>query len=613
MVAVAGCSLKAPAGTRGGVVRGEPILAAGAPVGGPSSSSTSVLGSAQSGGIIANNAGGLIGNNAGGLIANNAGSLTGTLRGPAAGLIANNAAGLLSNNAAGLISNNAGGLISNNSGGLISNNAGGLRLLSIDELSEPVGGVEVEIYDAAGNVVSLAPVKTDASGSYTFDKLKPSGPVLFVRAVYDREGQKVTLEATTAAPRAPGSVIAAIDPATSLVAKKIQELVRKELVKVASLQPEALQKIAKAVSAAMNSKAVVAAAILPNDKAAAAYDTMLSESAPLASSVDAVAKASDSPGLSAAAPATPRAPHVESLVGGAMGDVDGNRDTVRLSSPSDLVVDAAGNVYVVEAGSNKVRKITPAGVATTFASGFNAPGGIALAHDGLFVADTNNHLIRKVGLDGKPTTLAGSAAGFADGVGPAARFDTPYGLAVDAAGILYVADTHNHRIRQVTPDGTVTTLAGGDAGLADGPGAEARFRQPWGLALDGKGALYVADAGNHRVCKLDLNNAAHAVTTVAGGAAGFADGVGANARFTAPEDVGVAPNGALYVADTGNHRIRKIAPDGTVTTVAGGSAGYVDGSADQARFNFPQGLAVDGDGDLIVADTLDHAIRLVFP
>jgi sugar lactone lactonase YvrE len=613
VAALAGCTLKAPAGAHGSLVRGEPITTAGA---GIISTNGGSLIANNAAGLISNNSGGLVSNNAGSLIANNAGSLTGTLRGPAAGLIANNAAGLLSNNAAGLIANNSGGLISNNAGGLVSNNAGGRRLLSADELSEPVVDVEVEVYDDAGQVVSYAPVKTDAQGKYAFERLKPSGPVLFVRAVYDREGQKVTLETTAPAPRAAGVVPVAIDPATSLVAKKIQDLVKKALIKAESLQPAALDKIAKAVAAAMNPKAVVAAAILPNEKAAAAYDTMLAESKPLASSVGEVAQAAAAPVLAAGAPApspTPRVPHVEALVGGAAGDADGERDAVRLSSPRDVAVDAAGNVFVVEVGSNKVRKITPAGVASTFAKGFNAPGGIALAKDGLFVADTNNHLIRKVAQDGTVSTLAGSDAGFADGAGAAAKFDTPYGLAVDAAGVLYVADTHNHRIRQVAADGTVTTLAGAEAGQADGPGTAARFRQPWGLAVDGKGALYIADAGNHRICKLDLKDPAHPVTTLAGGTAGYADGSGAAAKFTAPEDVDVAPDGSVYVADTGNHRIRKVAPDGTVTTVAGGTAGLANGSADQARFNFPQGLAVDKDGDLIVADTLNHAIRLVFP
>ncbi|MCO4761826.1 MAG: hypothetical protein KC502_09995 [Myxococcales bacterium] len=249
---------------------------------------------------------------------------------------------------------------------------------------------------------------------------------------------------------------------------------------------------------------------------------------------------------------------------------------------------------------------------------FNVPTGLALAADGaVYVADTFNHRIRKITKDGKATVLAGGPlAGQKNGAALSASFNKPTGIAIDGAGNLYIADRDNHLIRKIAKDGTVSTVAGSNepggfgqplkGGYKDDKGTAAKFNSPSALFLAG-GALYVADTGNNRVRKVTL---AGVVTTVAGsGAAGFADGKGTAAKFNAPAGI-VSSGGVLYVGDTGNHRVRKIAADGTVTTLAGsGTGGFKDGKGTAAQFNEPMGLWVDGLGALLVCDNKNHRIR----
>jgi sugar lactone lactonase YvrE len=208
--------------------------------------------------------------------------------------------------------------------------------------------------------------------------------------------------------------------------------------------------------------------------------------------------------------------------------------------------------------------------------------------------------------------LAGEGvAGVQDGAAGATRFHDPYGVAVDTDGTVYVADGgDSNRIRKVARDGTVSTVAGGAEGFADGPGSTAAFNTPSAIALDRNGNLYVADTGNHAVRKVARDGA---VTTLAGGGQpGFADGQGAAARFNGPVGIAVGVHGAVYVADTYNDRIRRIAPDGTVTTLAGtGKPGMADGPAAAAAFDTPTAIAVARDGTLFVADTGNDAIRRI--
>ena len=238
---------------------------------------------------------------------------------------------------------------------------------------------------------------------------------------------------------------------------------------------------------------------------------------------------------------------------------------------------------------------------------FNGPYGSTTDGDGnLLVSDTINHALCKVTLSGAVSTLAGNGEeGFADGVGAAARFNEPWGIVVDAQGAIFVADTRNHCVRQVVPgDGAVTTLVGvgGEKGISDGRRADARFNQPTGLALDVDSHLIVADVAND--CIRKVVTAEGRVTTVAGraGHEGFAHCEGAAARFNSPVGVAVDGNNNILVADTDNHRIRMIAgADARVMTVSGSSeAGILDGAS--ARFNKPFNVALDEGGRLLVLE-----------
>ena len=254
------------------------------------------------------------------------------------------------------------------------------------------------------------------------------------------------------------------------------------------------------------------------------------------------------------------------------------------------------------------------------AARFRAPGDVATDNfntGNIYVADTDNHTIRKITLSGTVTTLAGLAgtSGSSDGLGSAARFNNPSGLAVDVVGNIFVADTDNHTIRMITPAGNVVTLAGlaGSNGSADGSASSARFNHPSGIAVDSQGNIYVADTGNDTIRKITSSGT---VTTLAGTAGTTGSTNGAEGLFSSPE--GVAANGTtVYVADTGNHTIRTITPTGVVATLAGlaQTSGSSDGLGSMARFQYPIGLTLDNqnNGWLYVADTDNHTIRLVSP
>jgi sugar lactone lactonase YvrE len=356
---------------------------------------------------------------------------------------------------------------------------------------------------------------------------------------------------------------------------------------------------------------------------------------------------------------------------GGRGNLDGAASQARFNSPTGVAVDAAGNVYVADAQNNVVRKVSAAGVVSTLAgsgnfayadgkgrsASFFLPQGIAVDANGvLYVADTQNSVIRKIATDGTVSTLAGLAGstGSADGAGDTARFNLPRGIAVDAAGIVYVADTGNRTIRKVGAGGTVSTLVGSgspfvapaaltvdsagvvyvaDSGLSsielvstggvvsaltatavDSGGAvgPAVFNQPSGIAIDPAGAVYVADTLNRTIRKI----APGGVTTILAGTTGVrgnADGAGSAALWYAPRGVAIDAAGVLHVADTSNQTIRAIDALGTVTTVAGATenTGAVDGGAAVARFDPIMGLALDAAGNAFVADGTNFTVRRV--
>jgi sugar lactone lactonase YvrE len=308
---------------------------------------------------------------------------------------------------------------------------------------------------------------------------------------------------------------------------------------------------------------------------------------------------------------------------GVPGSADGTGSAARFNAPNGVAVDSAGNVYVADYSNDTIRKVTPGGVVTTLAglagspggadgtggaARFNAPNGVAVDGAGnLYVADKGNDTIRTVTPSGVVTTLAGLAGnpGSADGMGSAAQFNNPTGVALDSAGNVYVADYHNDTIRKITPAGVVTTLAGlaGNPGSADGTGSQARFYNPGGVAVDATGNVYVADQFNQTIRKI---TPAGVVTTLAGQVetAGSADGTGSAARFYFPTAVAVDSAGNVYVGDQSNDTIRRVTPGGVVTTLAGlgGNPGSADGIGSQARFAMPSGVALDSAGYLYVAD-----------
>jgi sugar lactone lactonase YvrE len=316
---------------------------------------------------------------------------------------------------------------------------------------------------------------------------------------------------------------------------------------------------------------------------------------------------------------------VTTLAGsGASGSANGTGTAASFNYPNGVAVDASGNVYVGGAYNYRIRKITAAGVVTTLAgsgtqgsangtgtaASFNLPSGVAVDASGnVYVADADNNRIRKITAAGVVTTLAGSTYGFVNGTGMAARFSSPTGVAVDASGNVYVADQYSHSIRKVTSAGVVTTLAGnGNQGSANGTSTAASFNVPTGVAVDASGNMYVADQVNHRIRKI---TAAGVVTTLAGNTEAFADGTGTAASFAYPNGVAVDASGNVYVGDYPNHRIRKITAAGVVTTLAGSNQGSANGTGTAASFNYPNGVAVDASGNVYAADQGNHRIQKV--
>ncbi len=316
---------------------------------------------------------------------------------------------------------------------------------------------------------------------------------------------------------------------------------------------------------------------------------------------------------------------------------DGGAATAaQLIFPSGVAVDGDGNLYIADTDNHRIRKVDTDGDISTVAGGGSSlgdggaataarlifPSGVAVDGDGnLYIADRNNHRIRKVDADTDfISTVAGSRYRGDSGDGgaaTAARLNYPRGVAVDGSGNLYIADTDNHRIRKVDADTDfISTVAGsryrGDSGDG-GAATAARLSSPSGVAVDGSGNLYIADRGNHRIRKVDADT--DFISTAAGASSGGGDdGPATAARLTSPSDMAVDGSGNLYIADRNNHRIRKIGTDGNITTVAGtGMSGYSgDGAAaTAAQLNFPSGVAVDGSGNLYIADRDNHRIRKV--
>jgi len=310
----------------------------------------------------------------------------------------------------------------------------------------------------------------------------------------------------------------------------------------------------------------------------------------------------------------------------------------QLDGPLGVSVDAAGNLFIADTNNSRIRKVDPAGtistVAGTGAFGFSGDGGPATgaqlhfptgvfvdAAGNLFIADVANHRIRKVDPAGTISTVAGTGAfGFSGDGGPAtaAQLNLPFGVFVDAAGNLFIADTNNDRIRQVDPAGTISTVAGADTrGFSGdgGPATGAQLNSPSGVFVDAAGNLFIADRNNDRIRQVDP---AGTISTVAGaGTFGFSGdgGPATGAQLNEPHGVFVDAAGNLFIADRSNHRIRQVDPAGTISTVAGtGTFGFSgDGQATRRSLIGPHGVFVDAAGNLFIADQVNHRIRKVAP
>ena len=332
---------------------------------------------------------------------------------------------------------------------------------------------------------------------------------------------------------------------------------------------------------------------------------------------------------------------VDTIAGtaGVAGDRDGL--SALFDKPTYVTADFVGsNIYVTDRENNAIKVITPDGTTTTlyrsldtrFVDFGHAPGGggittypptgIAAFREAktLFFSNTARHTIESLRPWERLEAGVYGRAGADDGGWSFCTFNSPMQITVNASGTYYVADTGNHTIRSMTPvigfvgdDGYyIRTLAGtaGKAGFADGTSAQ--FNAPRGVAVDPLGNVIVADTGNHVVRRVTKTGV---VTTIAGepGVAGSNDGIGNAAHFNAPFGITVARDGNIYVADTGNHTIRRVTPAGVVTTIAGhaGEPGSADGDGIAARFAGPVGIVAKNDGTLIVADTSNHTIRRI--
>lgn len=333
--------------------------------------------------------------------------------------------------------------------------------------------------------------------------------------------------------------------------------------------------------------------------------------------------------------------YVTTLAGtGTAGFMNSDTSIAQFDSPFGICLDTAGNVYLADAENNQIRKISTDGEVTTYAGSttpgyldgpadearFNQPLNICFDPQGnMYVSDFLNQRIRKISNDMQVSTVAGSGVpGWQNGPAMEARFNYPRGICVDDTGNIYIGDSWNHRIRRISTDGMVMDWAGGGTAMGvasigdyvDAGDTAARFYTPCELSIDQYNNIFVADAYNHRIRKINPNRT---VTTVAGSGGfgpsggGFQNGLADEAQFDVPTACHVIPDGTIFVGDGQNQRVREISIYGYVSTFAGsGEAGFENGPDTLATFNFPRGTVLDLETNrLYTVDYYNHAVRII--
>jgi hypothetical protein len=510
------------------------------------------------------NQAGIISDSANGLIANNAGTLSGSVLGPAAGIISNNGANVISNNGA----------------GVISNNGAGYRLLQASGALAPVAGARVELVDVQGRAVSQAPITTGADGRFSFGRLKASGPLLFLRVTYQLADRPIAMAAAVAAPRAPGSGLAQVTPAATLVAAKAWALLTSGQRGEGEVAAEALADLAARLEPALTERAIAAALLLPAAGVVQTFNQVLGERPDLAKVAEAIAGTGFTDGATAGpAPGGPMARPAPSGGSGSGGTAP---------TPAPTLAPWAEIAYQVRrvAGST-TGGMTP-GADRLGATFMRISGLVVTPAEAFIVADTDANQIRRLPAAGATQLIAGLADGSAgydaSTNATATRLNQPHGLAYDAvAGDVYICDTGNDRIRYLA-GGVLTDLVGGgaDAAAQVAVATNAQLSAPVGLARDADGNLFFTERNTSRVRRYDA---------VSGAVSTLATGPG-NGPIALDE-----ANGLIWVAN-----------GGVVTAISGinGASPVIAAASTfvcRAGAGTPQvtGLAYDGTGTLYIA------------